>query len=393
MSQQLINLSPDLKKLQDEGYEVEVVSGHLLIKSVPYLNSNREIRRGVLISTLCLSGDVTARPDTHVINFIGDYPCHMDGSEIGKIRHQSGKITLGANLIADHSFSSKPPEGYANYFEKMTTYVDIICGPAQAIDASVTAKTFAVVEPSEGESVFNYLDTASSHAGIAAIAQKLELDKIAIIGLGGTGSYVLDLTAKTPVSEIHLFDGDIFLQHNAFRAPGAASVNQLRERLPKVLYFKDLYSNMRQGIIAHAENITNDNIGLLSGMKFVFLCLDKGAAKRIIIDYLEEAGIPFIDVGMGLHAEDGSLGGVLRITTSTGKRLQKQHGYNRIPFSDGDADEIYSKNIQVADLNALNAALAVLKWKKIFGFYRDLENEHFCTFTLDGNSIINEDSP
>jgi hypothetical protein len=41
--------------------------------------------------------------------------------------------------------------------------------------------------------------------------KKLELGKIAIIGLGGTGSYVLDLAAKTPVKEIHLFDGDKFL--------------------------------------------------------------------------------------------------------------------------------------------------------------------------------------
>ena len=41
-------------------------------------------------------------------------------------------------------------------------------------------------------------------------------------------------------------------------------------------------------------------------------------------------------------------------------------------------------------MNALNAALAVIKWKKLFGFYRDLENEHFSAYTLDGDSIVNE---
>ncbi|WP_318271316.1 ThiF family adenylyltransferase [Sphingobacterium cellulitidis] len=46
---------------------------------------------------------------------------------------------------------------------------------------------------------------------------KLERQKIAIIGLGGTGAYILDMVAKTPVKEIHLFDGDSFDQHNAFR--------------------------------------------------------------------------------------------------------------------------------------------------------------------------------
>ncbi len=39
----------------------------------------------------------------------------------------------------------------------------------------------------------------------------------------------------------------------------------------------------------------------------------------------------------------------------------------------------------------LNAALAVMKWKKLRGFYRDLENEHHSTFTTDGNMLLNED--
>ena len=36
------------------------------------------------------------------------------------------------------------------------------------------------------------------------VTMKLELRKIAILGLGGTGSYVLYFVAKTPVREIHL---------------------------------------------------------------------------------------------------------------------------------------------------------------------------------------------
>ena len=75
--------------------------------------------------------------------------------------------------------------------------------------------------------------------------------KIAIIGLGGTGSYVLDLVAKTPVKEIHLFDGDTFLQHNAFRSPGAPSGEELRAKLPKVTYLKNAYGKMHTGIVAH----------------------------------------------------------------------------------------------------------------------------------------------
>ena len=42
-------------------------------------------------------------------------------------------------------------------------------------------------------------------------------------------------------------------------------------------------------------------------------------------------------------------------------------------------------------MNALNAVLAVIKWKKLRGFYRDLEREHHCTYTTDGNMLLNGD--
>ena len=43
---------------------------------------------------------------------------------------------------------------------------------------------------------------------------------MAVIGLGGTGSYLIDFLVKTPVKEIRAFDPDRFFVHNAFRSPG-----------------------------------------------------------------------------------------------------------------------------------------------------------------------------
>lgn len=57
--------------------------------------------------------------------------------------------------------------------------------------------------------VFCYPDTATTRAGIGAATAKLMTERVAIIGLGGTGSYILDLLAKVPIGEIHLFDPDI----------------------------------------------------------------------------------------------------------------------------------------------------------------------------------------
>ncbi len=93
---------------------------------------------------------------------------------------------------------------------------------------------------------------------------------------------------------------------------------------------------------------------------------------------------------MGLELDDGSLGGILRVTASTPEKRDHVRG-RRISFAGGGEKDIYASNIQVADLNALNAVLAVVKWKKLRGFYRDLEREHHCTYTTDGNMLLNGD--
>jgi len=392
MSLQLISRSPDLKILRDEGYDIEIRCGHLLVKSVPYVNAKKEIKTGMLVTKLKLGNDITQTPEDHVAFFEGEYPCDKDGARIARIENQSERKNLGADLVIDHTFSARPLNGpYLDYYAKMTTYVAILSGPAQAIDPNVTAKTFPVITAKEDDSVFNYIDTASSRAEINVVSAKLELDKMAIIGLGGTGAYVLDLTAKTHAKEIHLFDGDTFFQHNAFRSPGAASGEELEEKLAKTEYFRRIYSRMRRGIFSHPVYIDASNVDQLRDMKFVFLCFDAGKPKELVVKSLEKFGIPFVDVGMGVYLSGESLGGIVKTTTSTPAQRDHVRNKNRISFSAGDGNNEYDQNIQIADLNALNAALAVIKWKKLFGFYHDFDKEHHSTYTIDGNRLLNED--
>src|SRR5439155_21223531 len=150
------------------------------------------------------------------------------------------------------------------------------------------------------------------------------------------------------------------------RSPGAPTVGELRQRLTKVAFYKEKYSAMRRGIIDHPSAIDATNVADLQAMDFVFLCLDKGAAKKLIVDKLEEFGKSFIDVGMGIELQNNQLLGILRVTTSTPSQRAARR---RIPFQDGTADNAYDTNIQIADVNALNAALAVIKWKKLGQFY------------------------
>jgi len=114
------------------------------------------------------------------------------------------------NITTNHCFSNRPANGFNDYYEKVTSYIRVISSQAQAIDENVKAQTFKAIESIDTDYVFKYVDTNSSRAEINTISSKLENLKVAIIGAGGTGSYVLDFVAKTPVKEIHLFDGDVF---------------------------------------------------------------------------------------------------------------------------------------------------------------------------------------
>ena len=390
MSQQLINHSPDLKQLRDEGYNITVKGGYLVIRQIPYVNSNREIKYGTLVSKLTLSNGVqTSKPETHVINFEGEHPCDKEGKEIIQIKHSSTTQKLDEGVVVNHSFSNKPPNGYDNYYLQVKRYAEIISAPAKSIDDSVTEKPFDIVLDEDTESVFHYLDTNSSRANINMINAKFKKQKIAIIGLGGTGAYILDLVAKTCVAEIHLFDGDEFLLHNAFRSPGAASNEMLGTKPKKVDYYAGIYGNMHKHITPHGYYVAEHNVDELCQMNYVFICIDRNAARKLVIDYLLKAKIPFFDVGLGVNTVDDTLIGTIRVTTGT--ELRNEHLDTRVPFGENDNNE-YGTNIQVADLNCLNAVMAVIKWKKMSGFYQDLENEHHSTYSINVAQLLNEET-
>ncbi|MBJ7330651.1 MAG: ThiF family adenylyltransferase [Solirubrobacteraceae bacterium] len=389
MSRRPISLSPDLKRLDDEGYEIEIREGYLLLHSVPYVDGQARVLRGTLASSLTLAGDVAQRPEDHTVHFTGGAPHDEAGTPINIIASAGQPLTNG--LVSQHRLSHKPPAGYRDYYEKMTTYVNILSGPAQALEPAATAVTHGVVVADE-DSVFEYTETASSRAGVSVATARLRDRKVAIVGLGGTGAYILDLVAKTPVAEIHLYDGDVLLQHNAFRTPGAASVEDLRRKFSKVEYHHGRYSPMRRQIIAHATYVDCSNVDALAAMDFVFIAVDDGAARRLIVESLEAAGVPFVDVGMGIYSAHDVLGGQVRVTTSTPEQREHIWESDRIPFASADDPaNAYRDNIQIADLNMLNAALAVIKWKKLCGFYVDLEGEHHSIYDIDGNFVHNED--
>lgn len=390
MSDSPINRSEHLQALLEDGYEISIEAGYLLIHGVVYVDSEKKVRRGVLISELEMAGNEVIQPKSHVALFSGEFPCNQDGKPLLHLEHGSKPQRITDNMTAQYSFSSKPPGGFQNIYEKMATYADMISRHAKPIDPAATSCPGRVVIPDNKDSVFKYMDTASSRAGINAISSKLNGLRVDIIGMGGTGSYIFDIVAKTPV-HLHIYDDDRLMSHNAFRAPGAVSATVLERNISKVEHFAREYGKFRNFIFPHACKLNSSNVDLLEGTDFVFICIDDGAAKIPIVEWLEANQIPFIDVGMGLEVVDEKIRGLVRVTLSTPHNREQIRRKNRINFAKIDDDDVYSQNIQIAELNALNAILAIIKWKKLFGIYSDIDREHSILYAIDGNTLINED--
>jgi hypothetical protein len=392
MSAALISRSSDLRRLDEEGFELEVRGGYLLVHGVPYVTPARRLARGMLICSLTLdpTGQVTVAPADHTIYFAGETPSNRDGTPLVAIINNSNRQDLGDGTVATHYFSSKP-EGigrYSDFYEKVATYADHLGRPARSHDPSATARTGLKVV-SEVAGPFRFPDTASARYGIGVVSGKLRLGKVAIIGLGGTGAYVLDQVAKTLVSEIHLYDDDQLLNHNLFRSPGAPPAAEMKSFPLKVEHYFSVYDRMHAGIVPHAERVTSANVGALTGFDFVFVCVDRGASRRMIAEGLHRLGIPFIDTGIGVGLEDDHLDGCARVTF-IGPEAAWASVERQLPFGDDDdEDEIYKSAIQIGDLNALNAVLAVMRWKRWAGFYRDERGETNGVYSFEGNLISN----
>lgn len=392
MSPRPIAPNAAIQRLIDEGYEVEIRHQHLLVHAVPYVTPKGEVDIGILVCS-----DVDPQPRDHTAWFRGQMPCNSNGQPLCQLVNKSDEKLLFDDFRVQHYLSNKP-EGitkFASHYEKVVHYVDLLTAQARVINPDADARTGKAIRSWDENSVFRYPDSASARAGIMAISEKLAvMRRIAIIGLGGTGGYILDQMVKTPVPEIHTFDGDDLKCHNAFRMPGAISLPELEQQPKKVEHFSRLYDRFRTGIVPHAYYVDATNVSELAGFDFVFVAVDDGPSRKLISDYLRKVAIPFIDVGLGLEVEEQSLSltGLCRVTLGTPKKHDHLDSQALLPVGDDKGDAVYRSNIQVADMNALNAALAVIRWKQYCGFYADTEQAHYLSYSLGLQSLARGES-
>jgi hypothetical protein len=366
---QLVNHNQDLRRLLEKGYAVGIDSGYLIIRDIPYLDDQKQLQWAGFVAKLEFVDKLTVKQDDHQIWFSGSVPHGLDGKPIPNLAGGPTTLPLGEaskDVVVQRRFSNKPKVtgAFADFFEKIESYVTIIAGPAMEL-YNANPYTFRSVEKMS-ESVFKFHDTLTSRAEITDLSAKFEKDIVAVIGTGGTGGYVLDFLVKTPVREIRAFDFDLFHVHNAFRSPGRLEESELGK--PKVDVYRGRYDNFRHGLVFERKFIESSSTAELDGVTFAFVCVDKGSARAKIFDLLISKGIPFIDVGMGLHRKREPINGLIRATYYSTEDAQRVRNKGLATMAD-EPDDIYRTNIQISELNALNACLAVIRFKQLRGFY------------------------
>lgn len=373
MFQKLVSHNEDLRRLVERGYAIAFDGPHLIVRDIPYLDAAGALRWAAFVAKLNFVDEVRVEQDDHQIYFSGGVPHNLNGTPVQNLAGGPHTIALSKSsedVVVQRSFSNKPRSTgkFENFFDKVESYVALIAGPAISRH-SVSPYTFKIVDVDQEPSVFKFQDTLTSRAEITDLARKFGDDVVSIIGLGGTGSFVLDYIVKTPVKEVRAFDLDPFHVHNAFRSPGRLIASELGKSKAEV--YADRYDNFRHGVVLHSKMLDSTSAGDLDGVTFAFVCVDKGSARGEVFQMLIERGIPFIDVGMGPSlSKQGPIKGMLRTTYYPPGKAGDVLALGHSETQDAPED-IYRANIQIAELNALNAAIAVIRFKQLRGFYVD----------------------
>ena len=316
---------------------------------------------------------------------------HADGTLIGNYIDGDGK-TWSTISIKKGRQDSPEEDGSASAL--IHRYAKQVVGAVSAAGYSETA-SLAKRGP------FKIPNTFEARAALGPIQDRIREQRIAVIGLGGTGAYVLDLMAKTPVPEIHLLDADEVEWHTFMRAPGAPTteeIESLRNSLPtKVAYYHSKYASLREGIYPHVVRIDNSTVLAeflsIHPLDFAFVCIDQkkdsdSPRQDVVYEALSEAAIPFIDSGVSITLEGARVRGA--VTTSfyaAGSEEWRQ----AIPNARVEGNVPGYRNVQLPEVNALAASLAVMEWRRRTEQYVSESASLLHKFRLENPRIVRVD--
>lgn len=382
-----------IQRLLDEGYAL-YRRGPYIVMPVSYLDAAGDPQTGLMVDTLNLDADGHARtlPMNHQMHFIGGQPYDHEGRILFSGNGASA-TPLFDGKSSSFYWSWKPltdngeMRDYVSLHEKFSEYAFYVSGPAEAKHAEFQVTPFAAIGDVDAGCPFPFDDMNSARANLSELDKLIAGDTVAIVGAGGTGSYIFDLVSKTRVKAIRLYDFDEFDIHNAFRIPGATNREEFGQ--PKVRVVEQRYAGWHNDVKVFEKRLDFGSGDLLEGITFAFLAVDKIAARREVAKVLLARGIPVAIVGMGLHHGNPGLTGMVDTTlldgASSPDAIAELIGEDLI-----DIPDEYQKNIQTVELNAFNAAMAVFMYKKYRGYYAGGRSTYQATFTISTMQLDRE---
>lgn len=137
--------------------------------------------------------------------------------------------------------------------------------------------------------------------------------KVAIVGLGGTGSVAAQQLAYLGVGSFVLVDADTVEESNLNRVVGARkeSIGKPKTEVAAAA-IHEVEPKIRVNILT-ASVISESGLRLLRGTDAIFICTDSHSSRAFLNELAYQYLIPAFDIGTSINAADG------RVTAITGR--------------------------------------------------------------------------
>lgn len=144
---------------------------------------------------------------------------------------------------------------------------------------------------------------AFGSAGQAAVASL----RVAIVGLGGTGSVVASQLAHLGVRDLLLIDPDKVEVTNLNRLVGSTPANVGRPKVEVAARHIQAISPETKVEVVMGD-VVNDHIARkLLHADFIFACTDSHASRAVLNQLAYQYLIPCIDMGVGIHVKEDDI--------------------------------------------------------------------------------------
>ena len=381
---------------EQAGFSVRVESDVVLAMRVPCLLA------GEVVGTCTIEKSydpASGKPSGRIGGAVHAVRITTDEEHDGRVYHADGN-PIESYINGDEKTWSdiSIKKGSQDSPEEDVSASDLIHRYAKQIVGAVSAAGYSETTSLAMRGPFKIPNTFEARAAIGPVQDRIRDQRIAIIGLGGTGAYVLDLVAKTPVMEIHLLDADDVDWHNFMRAPGAPTAEEIESRhkgpLRKVNYYHSKYASLREGIHPHAVRVDNQSTfgEFLSAhpIDYAFVCIDQltdGDSPRqdVVYSALSEAVVPFIDSGVSITLDDRKVRGAVTTSAYAAGSVAWE---DAIPNARVEGNVPGYRNVQLPEVNALAASLAVMEWRRRTEQYVSESASFLHRFRLETPRIV-----